>query len=304
MGAIKGVPQAFPYQGSKRLLATQLIGWLPRRFDRLVEPFAGSAAVSLAVATMKRTEKFLISDANKPLIDLWRKIVDEPEPLAARYRNLWREQAGRERVYFDAIRDRFNQTHAPADFLYLLARCVKAAIRYNSRGEFNNSPDNRRLGMRPETMRANLLACSRLLKDRAVFDHGDYREILRLAGANDVVYMDPPYQGVCGARDGRYAQQITFRDFVDTLVGLNERKVPFLVSYDGRRGDKTYGQDLPDFLMLRKLEVHVGPSTTATLLGRSETTVESVYLSAELLEKIGGNAGPADAQEPLLFEYV
>src|SRR5437588_10922330 len=65
--------------------------------------------------------------------------------------DLWLEQAGQEREYYDQVRDRFNESNEPHHFLYLLARCVKAAVRYNGEGKFNNSPDNRRLGMRPAT---------------------------------------------------------------------------------------------------------------------------------------------------------
>jgi DNA adenine methylase len=304
MGAIAGVPQPFPYQGSKRLLAEHVLSWLPDDFDRLVEPFAGSAAISLAVAKTGRTRRFLISDANKPLIDLWKAIVETPEELASKYEALWNEQRGKERTYFDQIRDCFNNTHRPEHFLYLLARCVKAAIRYNSKGQFNNSPDNRRVGMRPDKMRANLVACSRLLKGRATFTHSDYRDVLKQSRGRDIVYMDPPYQGVCGRRDARYAMQTTFGGFADTLAELNGRNVPFIVSYDGRRGDKTYGQELPDSLKLRKLEVEVGPSTTASLLGRNETTYESLYLSPALLNAVGGKAVPVDTKQASLFEYA
>lgn len=304
MGAIAGVPQPFPYQGSKRLLAEAVLAWLPHKFDRLVEPFAGSAAISLAVAKTGRASQFWISDANEPLVELWRAIVEAPEELATKYESLWNEQHGQERAYFDTIRDRFNKTHRPEHFLYLLARCVKAAIRYNSQGKFNNSPDNRRLGMRPDTMRANLVACSRLLKGRASFTHIDYRDVLKRASCADIVYMDPPYQGVCGRRDARYSLQTTFNGFANALAELNARNVPFIVSYDGRRGDKTYGQDLPDTLILRKLEVEVGPSTTATLLGRNETTYESLYLSPALLNAVGGKAVSVDTQQAFLFEYA
>lgn len=304
MGAIAGVPQPFPYQGSKRLLAAHVLSWLPRQFDRLVEPFAGSAAVSLAVAKTGRSRQFWISDANGPLIDLWKAIVETPDELASRYEALWHEQHGNEREYFDRVRNAFNQTHRPEHFLYLLARCVKAAIRYNSQGQFNNSPDNRRVGMRPDTMRANLSACSCLLQNRVTFTQGDYRKVLNHVRKGDIVYMDPPYQGVCGRRDARYALQTSFAGFVDALSELNARKVPFLVSYDGRRGEKTYGLDLPDALRLRKLEVEVGPSTTATLLGRNETTYESLYLSSALLEVVGGKAVSVDTQQGSLFEYA
>jgi DNA adenine methylase len=258
----------------------------------------------LAVAKTGRTGRFWISDANEPLVNLWKAIVEKPDELASKYDALWNEQQGNERSYFDLIRDRFNKTHRPEHFLYLLARCVKAAIRYNAQGKFNNSPDNRRLGMRPDTMRANLVACSRLLKGKSDFTRSDYRDVLKQARPGDIVYMDPPYQGVCGRRDARYAMQTTFDGFADALAELNIRNVPFIVSYDGRRGDKTYGQELPDALKLRKLEVEVGPSTTATLLGRSETTFESLYLSPALLNVVGGKPVEVDTQQPFLFEYA
>ena len=44
------------------------------------------------------------------------------------------------------VRARFNRTHGPADFLYLLARSAKAAVRFNRSGGFNHPPDNRRRG--------------------------------------------------------------------------------------------------------------------------------------------------------------
>ena len=44
------------------------------------------------------------------------------------------------------VRARFNRTHGPANFLYLLARSAKAAVRFNRSGGFNHPPDNRRRG--------------------------------------------------------------------------------------------------------------------------------------------------------------
>lgn len=73
---------------------------------------------------------------------------------------------------------------------------------------------------------------------------------------------------------------------VESMQDLNKRRVPFLLSFDGRLGDKTYGTDLPDSLSLFKINVHVGKSSQATLLGRDEETVESLYLSPHLIDKL------------------
>lgn len=287
MSAVHGVPQPFPYQGSKRQLARQIVACIPPDTRRLIEPFAGSAAISLATAHFRRARRFFLNDGHEPLMKLWKKIVNKPEELAKDYRALWEAQSGQERDYYDWVRDRFNESNEPHFFLYLLARCVKAAVRYNGNGKFNNSPDNRRLGMRPGTMAQNIRYASALLRGRVRLTCKDYRETLAEATSEDVVYMDPPYQGVCDTRDHRYCAGVRFDAFVESLNDLNGRAVGFIVSYDGRTGEKVHGRPLPAALDLVRLEVEVGRSTQATLLGRKDNTVESLYLSSALMTRIG-----------------
>lgn len=276
------LPQPIPYQGSKRQIASEIISYFPERIGRLVEPFAGSAAISIAVAARHRAQAFWLNDAHAPLIDLWRQIIDSPNELATAYEELWHGQFGREREFFDEVRARFNKSHEPADFLYLLARCVKAAIRYNSNGEFNNTPDNRRKGARPSEMRRRIEFASELLRRRTELTSLDYREVLDKCTKRDLVYMDPPYQGVCGNRDQRYLPTIVHGEFCDALHRLNACGIMYAVSYDGRTGDKVYGQPMPDTLRLRHLEIRAGRSTQATLLGRDDVTFEGFYLSPAL----------------------
>jgi DNA adenine methylase len=219
------VPQPIPYQGSKRQLAPTIIKYFPDAVSRLVEPFAGSAALSIAVATRKRANQFWVNDAHAPLIKLWREIIHRPDELADQYAHLWNDQLGRERDYFNEVRDRFNKKHDPADLLYLLARCVKAAIRYNTNGEFNNTPDNRRKGARPAEMRRRICHASDLLRKRTRLTSWDYKRVLDECANDDLVYMDPPYQGVCGNRDGRYLPKVEHNDFCGELAKLNERQL-------------------------------------------------------------------------------
>ena len=67
--------------------------------------------------------------------------------------------------------------HQPHHLLYLLARCVKASIRYNTDGDFNQSPDNRRKGMHPATMRQNI-GPPRNSERQTTIHALDYREII------------------------------------------------------------------------------------------------------------------------------
>ena len=98
--------------------------------------------------------------------------------------------------------------------------------------------------------------------------------------------MDPPYQGVCGDKDSRYLSGISHDDFILALEELNARRISYIISYDGRTGNKTFGDFLPSSLGLTRVELEAGRSSQATLLGRNEITYESLYLSRALTEKI------------------
>ena len=301
------VPHPIPYQGSKRNLAKYILPFFPQDVDTLFEPFAGSAAISIATALHGKATRYHINDVNAPLIALWDEIINHPKEISERYEHLWLEQQGNERKYYDFIRDEFNKTKRTDYLLYLLARCVKASVRYNAYGEFNQSPDNRRLGRNPQMMTADIMAVSKLLVGKTTVASLDYKEVLSLAKPSDLVYMDPPYQGVCMTGDPRYFSGIDFEEFMQELKELNRRNVPFILSYDGRTGKKSYGQSLPEELGMYRLEVNAGRSTQATLLGRDDVTFESVYLSKNLVEHLG--IEPIHILEekvnrqPVLFEF-
>ncbi len=279
-------PHPIPYQGSKRWAADVILGYFPKNLKRLIEPFAGSAAISLAAAKQGKAEEFWLNDLNEPLMRLWKEIVNRPDDLAAAYETLWREQENHEREYYNSIRDKFNKCNRPDYFLYLLARCVKASVRYNPQGQFNQSPDNRRKGATPGEMRRRIKGASLLLHGRTLLTAHDYRQVLSEVTPNDFVYMDPPYQGVCNNKDKRYLKTIHFDDFVAALSDLTSRGCLFIVSYDGKTGNREFGQHLPASLELTHIEVDAGRSTQATLLGRNDRTVESLYLSPALVKQL------------------
>jgi len=293
---LKKLPHPIPYQGSKRNLAPDILRYFPEQIDVLYEPFAGSAAMTIAAAESGLAQSFHLNDLNKPLIDLWEEIVNRPDQLAEKYAKLWNDQLSDPKTFYVKIRDEFNRTGSPHLFLYLLARCVKASVRYNARGEFNQSPDNRRKGMKPQTMKMQIMGASYFLKDKTATASTNYRDILKLAEPKDLVYMDPPYQGVCGNRDTRYLESVQFCEFVEALEELNSRQIRYIVSYDGRTGDKSYGKTLPDDLNLTLIELDAGRSSQATLLGRKDVTIESLYLSPALADEL--------AHVPTLYRYT
>lgn len=281
------IPHPIPYQGSKRKLAPIILDYLPVGFVTLFEPFCGSAAVSLAAARAARVQRIAMNDSLDSLARLWVNIINNPLAVANDYERLWLGQASDPRAYYDFVRNEFNRDRDPSKLLFLLARCVKNSVRFNGSGDFNQSPDKRRQGTKPDRMRRNIVGAAEILKGRAVVTSGDYAVTLSDATARDIVYMDPPYQGTSSERDRRYHQQLDRNRFIDDIDRLLTRGVKVIISFDGRCGHRTYGPELPLSLGLTKLEIHAGRSAQATLNGNAVDTVESLYVSPQLLAVSG-----------------
>lgn len=284
------IPHIVQYQGSKRKLAPQILQYMPQKFNRLIEPFSGVAALSIATAYEQRTDKFYINDINVPLINMFKQAVTQPQKLSEAYTNIWNEQFSVKYAdhveHFYAMRERFNSGEEnPAIFLYLLARCVKGAVRYGKDGKFNQSPDKRRHGTKPHTLAQNIYAISQLLNGKAQFSTLDYRQLLSQAQKGDLVYLDPPYQGVSKTRDNRYLAGISFNEFANAVKLLDNKGIDYLISYDGKCGNKAYGKDLPNNLHCQKIMLNAGLSTQSLLLGKKSTTFEALYISKTLLPK-------------------
>lgn len=294
-------PHVIPYQGSKRKIAAEIVKYIPFDTNCLYEPFVGSAAITLSAAANRLAKQYVIGDKLDSLSELWQKIIDEPRQIAEDYYAMYTEQLSDPLNYYLCVRNRYNTERSPSALLFLIARCVKNSIRFNSSGEFNQSADKRRLGMHPQKLLRELLRTSALLKGHTRVVSGDFRHIIRHATKRDFIYMDPPWQGTSGPRDSRYAHLLDINELIAELESLNKRGIPFVLSFDGTCGVKAYGNELPSSLNLLKVSIAAGRSTQATLLGRDEQTVESLYLSPGIEVKSTSPSAPMPEPELMMF---
>jgi len=287
---LEGVPHPFPYQGSKRGLASAIIPFIPIDTNRLVEPFAGSAAISIAARYSGRVKETIINDINQPLMNLWYSIVNSPAELSYAYSRIWEKGKSDPRNWFLQIRSEFNTNPQPEKLLYLLNRIVKGAIRYSSSGAFNQSADNRRLGARPQVVHDRLVRTANTMCNTVV-SSDSFETLLFNAQPNDVVYLDPPYQGTSGLTpDHRYASGLSRELFESALSEAVKSNISFIVSYDQIRDDNKYGYPLSSDLGLAHLHISSGYSAQATLLGKLERSIESLYLSPALVSRLDNTA--------------
>jgi len=169
-----------------------------RSYSRWVEPFCGSCVVALNV----QPKKALLCDTNIHIIRLY-QAIQNGEITAASAKVFLTEEGEKLKSqgepYYYVVRDRFNQSPTPLDFLFLNRSCFNGVIRFNRKGKFNvpycHKPT--RFAQAYVTKIANQIAqIAQVL--RAVdwtFQACDFRETLEQAEAGDFVYADPPYAG-------------------------------------------------------------------------------------------------------------
>lgn len=259
------------WSGSKRSQSARIKSFFPDSFGTYYEPFIGGGSMLYAVSP----EKSICGDICKPLIDLWNEIRDNPEKLALGYEARWtRLQQEGYTAYYD-IRDDFNSGKSPYDLLFLSRTCVNGLIRFNDKGEFNNSLHYSRPGIKPESLKEIILDWSEHIQG-VVFMADDYYNTTASAKAGDIVYLDPPYFHT----KGRYFGTIDYERFLEYLEDLNARGIKFLLSFDGMRGDEDYTVDLPKELYKRHEFIPSGNSTFKKVTDKeTEKVLESLYLN-------------------------
>lgn len=218
----------------------------------------------------------LISDALPELMGLWRMIRDEPEKLALCYEQHWNSLQSLGHTYFYDVRDDFNKTRDPAALLFLSRTCVNGLIRFNSKGDFNNSLHHTRPGIRPDSLSTIVHQWSGFVSGLEI-DACDYEEALGHAEAGDFAFLDPPYAG----NRGRYMpEKFDLSRFGGVLEDLTRRGVHWLLTLDGTAGDRDYAASLPPVPAMTQFTVATGHSPFTRLMKSSlDEVLESVYLN-------------------------
>lgn len=104
------LPHVVQYQGSKRILAQNILRFFPQKVSRIVEPFAGTAAISVAAATNQISHRFWLNDLNKPLIALLELAIENPTELSDAYAHIWNQQMFDSVGHYYSVREKFNET--------------------------------------------------------------------------------------------------------------------------------------------------------------------------------------------------
>jgi len=259
------------WSGSKRSQANKLISYFPKDINVYYEPFIGSGAV---LGHLK-PQRAICSDINKPLIELWKQIKNNPSKVAKDYRKKWKLLQDEGYNFFYKVRNNFNKKQSLFDFIFLTRTCVNGLIRYNRKGEFNNSLHHTRKGMSPDRLERILFQWSEIIQSHT-FINQSYEITTKNAKKGDFIYLDPPYFNT----GTRYFGAIDYEKFINYLEKLNKKGIRYALSYDGTRGEKSFVVKIPKHLYKRHLMLHSGNSTFGKVQNKKiERVCESLYLN-------------------------
>jgi DNA adenine methylase len=190
-------PSLLRWAGSKRQVVPLLLRIVPCKYERYVEPFAGSASLFFAL----KPENALLSDSNEELIAFMRQVRSNAEAVYSLAASVPRDAMSYATMRALHPRD-LGDVERAARFFFLNRHCFNGVYRVNRRGDFN-VPMGKKLPPFPdfEAVRyaSSLLASADL---RA----SDFEPVLSECGEGDFLYVDPPYstssrhRGEYGAR--------------------------------------------------------------------------------------------------------
>lgn len=185
-------------------IKTKLVPWIREvvgnRFARWVEPFMGSGVVGFNM----HPRSAIFGDSNPHIITFYRGIQSgaiTPESVKTYLRkegDLLRNAADEGYAHYRLVRDRFNETGNPLDFLFLSRAGFNGMMRFSKKGRWNipfcKKPD--RFAQAYVTKIVNQVdTFSKCIMPDWSFIHQDYLATIAQAQPEDVIYCDPPYLG-------------------------------------------------------------------------------------------------------------
>jgi DNA adenine methylase len=238
------------WAGNKFQIIPALKTFLPTG-KRLLEPFAGSAAVFLNTDY----PRYLIAEINPDLIQLYEHVQKEGHDFIAYAEGFFIPENNEEKRYYE-LRECFNQTDdkrlKSALFIYLNKAGYNGLCRYNSKGGYNVPFGKHKSAYFPKDELIYFYEKSA----KATFILADFKQTLKQAKPGDVVYCDPPYVPLSKTANfttysqGGFNEQAQ-RELAVVAEDLSTRGITVLIS----NHDTPFVRDLYQGAELHKIRV-------------------------------------------------
>jgi len=183
--------------GGKRGLLSQIIPLLPKTFNNYFEPFVGGGALFFELYAQGKLDgkNVYLFDINAELINTYNVVKENPSELIETLYD-FKEKHSKEYYYEVRAWDReenFLETDnlmRAARFIYLNKTCFNGLYRVNKSNQ-NNVP----MGSykNPNIVDESAIYSANEALQNATILNASYKDVLKYATKDDLVYFDPPY---------------------------------------------------------------------------------------------------------------
>lgn len=192
--------------GGKTQLLDELKKYIPKNFNKYIEPFVGGGALLFDLAP----QKAIINDANEELINAYTVLRDDVDALI---NELSTYVYCTEFYYRMRAKNPKNlsKIERAARMIYLNKTCFNGLYRVNKKGEFN-VPIGRYTN--PTICDEEKLRNAHLALQNVTIECTDFiKVLLKYAEKGDLIYIDPPYHPVGKHSDfKRYTKDFFYKE--------------------------------------------------------------------------------------------
>lgn len=184
-------------QGIKTKLVPWITSIIPPDFDGIwIEPFMGTGVVAFNIAPRRA----LLCDANPHLVNFYNSIAEgeiTPEIVRCFLTAEGSELFEKGEKHYYKIRDRFNKSHQPLDFLFLNRAGFNGMIRFNRNGGFNipfcRKPNRFAQAYVTKIVNQVTIVANLIKLNEFIFKCQSFGETIMCGTDSDIIYCDPPY---------------------------------------------------------------------------------------------------------------
>ena len=188
------------YQGGKTRELPLIKSLLPKTYDTVLEPFAGGAAVSFALA-----DRCILNDMNDALINMYQQ-VSHPTTFHDIFSHVnWLKTLEHDdlSVEYYKARDYINGRHDDpytwaTSYITVRQLCFSGMERYNKSGQFNVPFGH----YKKFSCNLDWNHMKFLHQSGSSIYHGDFEPIFDMATEDDFIFIDPPYLDRLGYAHG------------------------------------------------------------------------------------------------------
>ena len=187
------------WPGGKRLLATQISTYLLPIEGDYYEPFLGGGAMFFHL----RPSRASLSDSNEELINCYKVVRDNPEPLIEVLSRMENSEAN---YYKIRAATEIDPVRRSARFIYLTALSFNGIYRLNRKGQFNVPYGHKITKSHFDSSKIRRASAALAVADIRC---EDFETAVDCARQGDTIYFDPPYT-VAHGNNGflKYNEQI------------------------------------------------------------------------------------------------